>query len=187
MISRGGPDPLFPTHSESAHTLHPPVSKSRANVLLIFQCPSICPIPPQVDILVSDDSLVFCPTMYNSFYLGRDKSQIRIKSEVGTVKHVEVLQSFFLPAQISTIVFLNVKKSGLYPVPCVCVCVCACACVCVCGGGGTRRYNHLNIYHDPLSATVSRVSTGVGGWDSGYQCISLSQRVLVACAKQQWK
>ena len=36
----------------------------------------------------------------------------------------------------------------------------------------------------PLSATVSRVSTGVGGWDSGYKCISLSQRVLVyACAK----
>ena len=65
--------------------------------------------------------------------------------------------------------------------------------VCVCvvvvvggggGGGGSRRYNHSNITMAPLSATVSRVSTGVGGWGSGYKCISVSQRVLVyACAK----
>ena len=41
---RGGPDPL-PPPSGSAQALHPPKSKSRANVLLIFQCPGIC-IPP---------------------------------------------------------------------------------------------------------------------------------------------
>ena len=36
----------------------------------------------------------------------------------------------------------------------------------------------------PLSATVSRVSTGVGGWGRGYKCSLLSQRMLVyACAK----
>ena len=49
------------------------------------------------------------------FYLGRDQSQIRIKSEVGTVKHVEALQFFFLLAQISSIVFLNVKNLALTP------------------------------------------------------------------------
>ena len=47
---------------------------------------------------MSDDSLAFCPTMYN-----------RVKSEVSTVKHVEALQFLFLVAQISSIVFLNVK------------------------------------------------------------------------------
>ena len=80
------------------------MSKNRANALLIFQCPGICLTPSQVDILVSDDSLAFCPT----FDLGRDQSQIRLKSEVGTVKHVEALQFFFLLAQISSIVVLNV-------------------------------------------------------------------------------
>ena len=54
----------------------------------------MCLTSSQVDILVSDDSFAFCP-MYNSFYLGRDRSQIRIKSGVGTVKHVEALQFFF--------------------------------------------------------------------------------------------
>ena len=120
------------------------MSKSRANVLLNFQCPGICLTPSQVDILVSDDSLAFCPTMYNSFYFGRDQSQIRIKSEVGTVKHVEALQFFFLLAQISLIVVLNVKNLAftLYS-------VCVRAYVVVGGGGGSRRYNHSNIYHDP--------------------------------------
>ena len=92
---------------------------------------------------MSDDSLAFCPTMYNSFYLGRDRSQIRIKSGVGTVKHAEALQFFFLLAQISSIVFLNVKNLVFTPYS-----VCVCVCVCVCGGG-SRRYNHSNIYHDP--------------------------------------
>ena len=95
-------DPLPP--SGSAHALRPPVSKSRANVLLIFQCPGICPTPSQVDILESDDSLAFCPTMYTRVFTW----VIRIKSEVGTVKHVEALQFFCLLAQISSIVFLNV-------------------------------------------------------------------------------
>ena len=40
------------------------MSKSGANVLLIFQCTVICPTPSQVDILVSDDSPAFSPTMY---------------------------------------------------------------------------------------------------------------------------
>ena len=118
--------------SGSAHALLPPVSKSRANVLLIFQCPGICPTPSQVDILVSDDSLAFCPTIYKRFYLGKDQSLIRIKSEVGTVKHVEALQFFFLLAQISSIVFLNVKNLA-FTRTVVCVCVGG---GCVCGGGG---------------------------------------------------
>ena len=81
-FSRGGPDPLSPPPpSGSAHALHPPVSKSRANVLLIFQCPGICPTPSQVDILVSDDSLAFCPTMYNRVFTWvetRAKSELRV-------------------------------------------------------------------------------------------------------------
>ena len=54
------------------------------------------------------------------------------------------------------------------------------------GGGGGGGQDVITIQTStitPLSATVSRVSTGVGGWGSGYKCISLSQRVLVyACA-----
>ena len=76
---------------------------------------------------MSDDSNAFCPT----FYLGKDQSQIRIKSEAGTVKHVEALQFCFLLAQISSIVILNVKNLAFTP-----YCVCVCVCVCVCGGGG---------------------------------------------------
>ena len=53
-----------------AHALHPPLSKSRANVLLIIQCPGICLTPSQVDILVSDDSLAFCPICITEFLLG---------------------------------------------------------------------------------------------------------------------
>ena len=83
--------------------------------------------------------------MYNNFYLGRDQSQIRIKSEVDTVKHVEALQFFFLLAQISLIVLLNVK----WPLPRTVVCVCVLLLVVVVGGGGSRRYNHSHIYHDP--------------------------------------
>ena len=59
------------------------------------------------------------------------------------------------------------------------------------GGGGRGGQDVITIQTStmtPLSATASRVSTGVGGWDSGYKCTSLSQRVLVyACAKYQWK
>ena len=56
--------------------------------------------------------------------------------------------------------------------------------VCVCGGGGQDVITNQTSTMTPLSATVSRVSTGVDGWGSGYKCISLSQRVLVhACAK----
>ena len=58
--------------------------------------------------------------------MGRDQSQIRFKSEVGTVKHVEALQFFFLLAQISSILFLNVKNLAFIPYCGVCVC---------CGGG----------------------------------------------------
>ena len=120
------------------------MSKSRANVLLIFQCPCICLTPLQVNILVSDDSLAFCPSMFNRcFYLDRDQSQIRIRNEVCTVKHVEALQFFFLLAQILSIIFLSVKT---WPLPLLCVCVCVLLVVVV---GESRRYNHSNIYHDP--------------------------------------
>ena len=104
---RGGPDPCPP--SGSAYALHSPMSKSRANALLIFQCPGICLTPSQVDILVSNDSLAFCPTMYNRVFTWVEtRAKSEIKSEVGTVKHVEALQFFFLLAQISSIVVLNV-------------------------------------------------------------------------------
>ena len=69
------------------------MSKSGANVLLIFQCPVICPTPSQVDIHVSDDSLAFSPltTMYNRIFIWVEtmQSQIINKNEVGTFKHVE--------------------------------------------------------------------------------------------------
>ena len=96
--------------------------------------------------------------------MGRDLSQIRIKSEVGTVKHVEALQSFFLLAQISSIVFLNVKNLAFTP---YCVCVCVCVCGGAGGGGGQDVIAIQTSTMTPLSATVSRVSTGVGGWGGG--------------------
>ena len=82
--SRANLMPIYraPPPSGSAHALHLPVSKSRANVLLIFQCPGICPTPSQVDILVSDDSLAFCPTMFYrifSWVETRVKSELRVK------------------------------------------------------------------------------------------------------------
>ena len=61
---------------------------------------------------MSDDSLAF---LQQSFYLGRDQSQIRIKSEVGTVQHVEALQFFFILAQILSIVVLNAKNLAFSP------------------------------------------------------------------------
>ena len=107
------------------------------------------------------------------FLLGsliRDQSQIRIKSGVGTVKHVEALQFFFLQAQISSIVFLNVKNLTFCG-------VCVLVVMVVVGGQDVITIKTSTM--TPLSATVSHVSTGAGGWGSGYKCISLSQRVLV--------
>ena len=60
---------------------------------------------------MSDDSLAFCPTMYNRVFTW----VVRIKSEVGTVQHVEALQFFFILAQISSIVVLNVKNLAFSP------------------------------------------------------------------------
>ena len=118
--------------------------------------------------------LLFAQLSKRSFYLGRDQSQIRIKSEVGTVKHVEALQFFFLLAQISSVVFfLNVKHLAFTPDY-------------VCVGVGQDVLTIRTSVMTPLSSTVSRVLTarGVGGWGSGYKCILLSQRVLVyACPK----
>ena len=48
------------------------------------------------------------------------------------------------------------------------------------GGGGQDVVTIQTSTMTPLSATVSRVSNGVGGCGSGYKCISLSQRVLFA-------
>ena len=97
---------------------HPPRSKHAVYL------GGICPTQSQVDILVSDDSLAFCPTMYNSFYLGRDQSQIRIKSEVGTVKHVEALQFF-------SFYWRRFRRSPLPRTACVRACVRARARACV--------------------------------------------------------
>ena len=73
---------------------------------IVIPGPGICLTPSQVDILVSDDSHAFCPSQLciTEFLLGY-QSQIRIKSEVGTVKHFEALQFFFLLAKILSIVF----------------------------------------------------------------------------------
>ena len=81
-----------------------------------------------------------------------------MKSEVGTVKHVEALQFFFLLAQISSIVVSNVKNLA-FP-----------RTVCVvggggCGEGGSRRYNHTNIYHDPaIDYSITCVDRRRGQW-----------------------
>ena len=82
---------------------------------------------------------------------------------------------------------LSVKKKN-WPLPRTVVCVCVgggCGvCVCVGGGGGGGQDAIQTSTMTPLSATVSRVSTGVGGCSSGYKYISLSQRVSVyACTK----
>ena len=86
-----------------------------------------------MDLLASDDSHAFCPTMYNRVFTW----VIRIKSEVGTVKHVEALKFFFLLAQISSIVVFNVKNLAFTPYS-ECVCVCVRACVLVVFGGGVK-------------------------------------------------
>ena len=39
--------------------------------------------------------LLLAQLCITDFYLGRDQSQIRIKNEVGTFKHVEAFQYFF--------------------------------------------------------------------------------------------
>ena len=55
------------------------------------------------------------------------------------------------------------------------------------GGGGGEGQDVITILTStitPLSATISRVSNGAGGWGSVYKCISLSLRVLVyVCTK----
>ena len=115
--------------------------------------------------------------------MGRDQSQIRIKSEVGTVKDVEALQFFFLLAQISSIVVLNVKNMAFTPYS-----VCACVWWWWCVGGGEGGQDVITIRTSimtPLSATVSHVSTtrgvggGGGGVGSGYKCIHV---LVYACA-----
>ena len=58
---------------------------------------------------------------------------IRIKSEVGTVKHVEALKFFFLLAQISSIIVLYVKNLAFTPYS-----LCVCVCVLVVVGGGVK-------------------------------------------------
>ena len=137
---------------------------------------------------MSDDSHDFCPSQLciTEFLLGY-QSKIRIKSEVGTVKHVEALQFFVFLFTGKDFVdrLLNVKNLVFVP-----YCgVRACMCVCVWGGQDVITLQTSTMM-TPQSATVSRVSTarGVGGWGSGYKCILLSQRVLVyACAKYRWK
>ena len=97
--------------------------------------------------------------MYVCFYLFRDQSQIRIKSEAGAVKYVEALQFFFFLSQISSIVFLNVKNLAFTP-------YCVFVCVCVWGGGGQDVIAIQTSTMTPPSATVLSVPTArdVGGW-----------------------
>ena len=118
VILEGGSGPPVPP-SGYAHALHPPMSKSWANVLLIFQCPGICLTPSQVDTHVSDDSLAFCPTMYNRVFTlveTRAKSEFRVRL---VPLNMLKLTRFFL---ISPIVFLNVKNLAFTPYR-VCVAV----------------------------------------------------------------
>ena len=109
--------------SGSVHALHPPMSKSRANVLLIFQCPAICLTPVQVGILVSADSLAFCRIMYNGVFTWvetRAKSELRVRL---VPLNMLKLYSF----SISSIVFfLNVKHMAFTPYWCVRARVCVC-------------------------------------------------------------
>ena len=128
------------------------MSKGRANVLLIFQCPGICLTPSQVDILVSDDSLAFCPTIYYRVFTW---VETRAKSELR-----ELSMFFFLLAQISSIVVLNVKNLAF--TTCVRVCVGG-------GGGGPDVITIRTSIMTPLSATVSCVNRprcwrGGGQW-----------------------
>ena len=131
----------------------------RANVLLIFQCPGICPTQSQVDLLESDNSLAFCPTkciIVFTWVETRAKSELRVR----------LVQLNML--KLSSVSFY--WRSGV--------------CGGSRGGGGGGQDAIQTSTMTPLSATVSRVSTSVGGCGSGYKCISLSQRVLVyECAK----
>ena len=94
----------------------------------------------QVDILVSDDSLASCPTMYNRGFTWvetRAKSELRVK--LVPFNMLKLSSYSFTGADFVDRRF-KCLKPGPYPVLCVCVWW---------GGGGSRRYNHSNIYHDP--------------------------------------
>ena len=59
-----------------------------------------------------------------------------------------------------------------WPLPRTAVCVLVGVVVVVVGGGGGQDVITIKTSTmTPLSATVSRVSTGVGGWGIGYKCI----------------
>ena len=62
-----------------------------------------------------------------------------------------------------------------WPLPRTVVCVLV---VVVWEGGGQDVITIQTSTMTPLSATVSRVSTGVGGWGSGYKCNSRYMRAL---------
>ena len=94
IFEGGGPDPLSP--SRSAYALHPTMSKNRANVLLVFQCSGICLTPSQVDILVSDDSLAFCPTMYNRvFNCVETRAKLELRVRLVPLNMLKVSRFFF--------------------------------------------------------------------------------------------
>ena len=128
---------------------------------------------------MSDDSLAFCPTMYNRVFTWvetRAKSELRVRLVPLHCNHVEALKFFFLLAQILSIVVLNVKNLA-FTAYSVCACVCVLVVV-VGGGGGARRYNHSNIYHDPaIGYSITCVNRPRCWWGrgagSGYKCILL--------------
>ena len=136
IFEGGGVRTPCPPPSGSAHALHPPMSKSRANVLLIFQCPGICITQSQVDILVSDNSLAFCPTMY-TLVETRAKSELRVRLVPLNMLKLSSFSFYWRRFGRSSLEMLKT-----WPLPRT-----RCVCVCVVGGGG--GYNHSNIYHDP--------------------------------------
>ena len=79
---------------------------------------------------MSDDSHAFCPSQLciTEFLFGY-QSQIRIKSEVGTVKHVEALRFFLFTGKDFVDRPLNVKNLVFVPYCGVRACVRACVCV----------------------------------------------------------
>ena len=85
-----------------------------------------------MDTLASDDSLAFCPTVYNrAFTLAEARAKSELRVRLVPLNMLKLSSFFFLPVQISSIYFLNVKNLVFTPYCGVCVVV-----VVVSGGGG---------------------------------------------------
>ena len=115
---------------------------------------------------MSDDSLAFCPTIYNRVFTWvetRAKSELRVRL---VPLNILILSSF-------SFYWNRFRRSSPWPLSrtrCVRACVCVFACVCV-GSGGQDIITIRTSIMTPLSTTVSRVSTarGVGGGGQWFQ------------------